>query len=129
MPTMQKKRPRPRSGGVPKLTPAQAQTVCARYAAGGVTYRALADEYDCAVSVICRIINQHTAAPPGQRRGERHPLAKLTAADVAAMREQWAAGAVRQADLARAYAISSAHLRGILTGRLWPDVGSPQSRA
>ena len=115
---------RPRSGGRPKLTPAQAHEVWRRYTAGGVTYRQLAEEYDCAIAVIGRAVKRHGGGPPGQRRGERHPLAKVTAADVRAIRARWAEGAIRQADLARAYDISSAHLRGILSGRLWPDDGS-----
>lgn len=70
-----------------------------------------------------------TTLPPdhGYRRraGEDNPRAVLTAADIIALREAVAAGAV-QRELARRYGISEGALSRIVHGLAWPHVGGPR---
>jgi hypothetical protein len=52
-------------------------------------------------------------------RGERHHMARLTAADVAAIRAEYARGGVRQVDLAGRYGVSQVAISAITRGKAW----------
>ena len=56
--------------------------------------------------------------------GERSPQAKLTNADVKAIRERRANGAL-QKELALTYGVSAAHISEIVNGLAWPDAEGP----
>lgn len=62
------------------------------------------------------------------RRGESHGRSKLCAADVVAIRVRYAAGGVRQADLAREYAMPQTVISGALRGEIWTGATGPRSR-
>ena len=53
----------------------------------------------------------------GQRVGERHPLAKLTDAQVREIRERYLAGGVMQKDLAREYGVVDSAISHIIRGK------------
>ena len=55
----------------------------------------------------------------GARGGEGNPRSKLTADQVAEIRQL--RGKVRQIDLSRTYGVSRSHICGIQTGKFWPD--------
>ena len=57
---------------------------------------------------------------PARMRGERHPKARLTSADVAEIRRNYAAGAATQHEIARAYGMSRGAICSLLAGRNWP---------
>lgn len=59
-----------------------------------------------------------------QTLGERNPIAKLTEADVVAMRTRRAAGS-RVTDLAADYDVSDSLVSQICTGRLWRHLRGP----
>lgn len=54
-----------------------------------------------------------------QSRGEQRPLAKLTDADVLAIRRRWDAGGVMQKDLAAEYDIGRSVISEILSRKMW----------
>lgn len=51
--------------------------------------------------------------------GERHYAARLTADQVAAIRDRYALGGVRQVDLAKEYGVSQTHISSIVIGTTW----------
>lgn len=53
------------------------------------------------------------------RVGEAHPSSRLTAADVAAIRDRYAAGGIFQRELAVEYGVSQGHIGGVVSGRFW----------
>lgn len=53
------------------------------------------------------------------RNGERHPMAKLTAAQVADLRVRYAAGGIGQRALAREFGLSQAQVSNIVSGARW----------
>lgn len=64
--------------------------------------------------------------------GEAHPGAKLTEADVRAIRAAWAAGGVSQTKLAATHGVVQSVVSAIVAGRTWrhllpPTEGSPSS--
>lgn len=65
---------------------------------------------------------------PKRFAGTRNPSAKLTEAQVVAIREAFAAGATYRA-LSAAYGISTGAIGFIVTGQHWPEVGGPRTTA
>ena len=64
---------------------------------------------------------------PGPRLiGERNPTAKLTIADVRAIREEAAAGAAPKA-LAARFSVTRQNIRSILLGQTWRSVSSKEA--
>lgn len=61
--------------------------------------------------------------PPGYFAGERNGRARLTWADVRAIRAA-AAGGARTVDLAREYGITPNYITAIKAGRKWPEVAA-----
>ena len=61
---------------------------------------------------------------PHSFKGERHPAAKLTEADVLAIRIAHAAGE-RQADLASRYGVRVMAISDVVRGARWSHVGGP----
>ena len=61
-------------------------------------------------------------------RGMRHGLATLTDDDVVAIRERYAAGGIRQADLAAQYGVKKVAVSQIVRGNRWTHVGGPITR-
>jgi hypothetical protein len=61
--------------------------------------------------------------PECRPRGEAHGMARLSGADVLAIRREYAAGTTCHSAtiLATKYGVSAAHLRRIVTGRNWSD--------
>lgn len=55
-------------------------------------------------------------------RGERHPDAKLAANDVVAIRMRYAAGGIRQKDLAAEYGVTRSNIDAIVNYRSWKHV-------
>lgn len=71
--------------------------------------------------------NQSDMARHGTRRiGERHPSAKLSEDDVAAIRSDYASGAT-QTSLATKYSVARQCIGDIVTGRTWRHVDSPKA--
>lgn len=62
-------------------------------------------------------------------KGERHPMAKLTAAQAADVRRRYAAGE-KQRDIGRAFGIHQAQVHRICAGKTWQHVGGvPRAEA
>jgi hypothetical protein len=59
------------------------------------------------------------AAKHRAAHGERHTFAKLTEAQVAEIRARYAAGGVRQVDLAREYGVSQVNISHVVRGTTW----------
>lgn len=57
--------------------------------------------------------------------GERNPAAKLTAGEVREARVAYAAGGVRQQDLAQRLGVSHRTVSAFIRGKTWPDAGGP----
>lgn len=64
------------------------------------------------------------AAKRRSTHGERNRHARLTASQVQAIRERYAAGGIRQRDLAREYGVSQSHVSGLIAGRFWTHLDS-----
>lgn len=65
-------------------------------------------------------------AKTSNAKGEAHPLARLTAADIAAIRERYAAGGVLQRELATEYGVGQVHISRVVRGLSWVyHVSSP----
>jgi hypothetical protein len=93
-----------------------------RYLAGGVTQRALGDEFrvdQVTISnIIKRVVPQPADVPPGRRRGSWHHKAKLTEDDVRAIRQRRANGEKRRVIL-RDYDISPDNFNQIISRATW----------
>jgi hypothetical protein len=113
-----------------KLTPDQVLALRARYAQGRVGYVELAREYHVTMHTIRLAVTGQTwkhlpgAIPSGpqgahlhQRRGEHHPNAKLTAAQV----EEIRVAIGRQSDISARYGVCQPHVSAIKTGRAWRE--------
>lgn len=61
-------------------------------------------------------------------RGERQGLAKLTTADVVAIRLAYAAGGITSRELGAMYDVERGQIGAIVRGRLWPDAGGPRTQ-
>ncbi len=61
-------------------------------------------------------------------RGELNPFAKLTSADVVAMREAYAAGGVTLKEVGARFRISLGAASKIVRGDAWPHAGGPITR-
>jgi hypothetical protein len=57
--------------------------------------------------------------PEALVRGEAHPSARLTWLEVNEIRQRFAAGSVRKADLAREYGVSQGTIGSVLSGKTW----------
>jgi hypothetical protein len=57
--------------------------------------------------------------PETRPRGENHPKARLTALQVVDIRARYAAGGVRQVDLAAEFGITQASISALLRGKTW----------
>jgi hypothetical protein len=64
----------------------------------------------------------HGRREKSYRRGERHHNAKLTAADVEAIKTAYAAGGISQRKLARQHGVTQGAISHILRGRNWSGV-------
>lgn len=60
-------------------------------------------------------------------RGEQHSLHKLSAEDVLAIRASYVPGAVRMADLAEEYDVSTSTISCILNGKTWDWLGEGEA--
>jgi hypothetical protein len=60
--------------------------------------------------------------PNESAKGERHGMAKLTAASVIDIRRRYRAGGVTQPQLAREYGVSDAHICGIIKRKFWAHI-------
>jgi hypothetical protein len=60
--------------------------------------------------------------PVGPAHGSRHGRSTLNEEDVAAIRQRWATGNWRQAELARRFGVSHAVVAAIVHGRTWRHV-------
>jgi hypothetical protein len=93
-----------------------------RYLAGGVTQRALGDEFrvdQVTISnIIKRVVPQPADVPPGRRRGSWHHKAKLTEDDVRAIRQRRANGEKRRV-IPRDYDISPDNFNQIISRATW----------
>lgn len=70
--------------------------------------------------------NNHDMVAKGRGiGGERHPLARLTAADVLAIRKTYARGRTTQATLAARYDVAPATVSVIIKGQRWRSIGGP----
>lgn len=70
--------------------------------------------------------SMHAQKNPSVGRGESHIKAKLTKAEVVAIRNERAAGATTVA-LAKKYRVSRVHCGRIAAGVLWAEVGGPRT--
>lgn len=62
------------------------------------------------------------------KRGETHGMAKLSEAQIIAIREEFATGSVSHVDLTRRYGITKSAIHAIASGRLWSHVGGTITR-
>ncbi|HSH05273.1 MAG TPA: hypothetical protein VLL52_22350, partial [Anaerolineae bacterium] len=58
-------------------------------------------------------------------KGEGHYSAKLTAEEVVAIRERYAAGGIRYKELSKQYGVNIAMIGNIVRGVAWRNVGGP----
>ncbi|HTE59511.1 MAG TPA: hypothetical protein VK631_04120 [Solirubrobacteraceae bacterium] len=98
---------------VVKLTGAQARGIVRRYRQGGITHAALAEEHGVSEKLIWRLVH---GKGYGLRRGE-HRTCKLSDSDVRAIRQTYAAGGVRQRELAERYGVSQTAISLLVLGR------------
>lgn len=63
-----------------------------------------------------------------QVRGESQPRAKLTDADVSAIREEYFSGDVRAEDIAARYDVTATLIQNIVRGKTWKHVSGPISK-
>jgi hypothetical protein len=116
-----------------KLTEDQVLTIRALQGISSSSH--LAAQYGVSYSLILQIwrrqiwahlppiegIEQEARRQRFRLRGERHPNAKLTADQVDAIREHYAAGGTTHAALASHYGVSSTEIGSILSGHRWRD--------
>ena len=98
---------------------AKAETIRARYAAGGVTMRQLADEYGVVAQNIDAVLKGRTHKPEG-----RH-MRYVGYENAQTIRKRYAAGGVTQLQLAEEFGISKETVWHIVNGRTHltpPDV-------
>ena len=99
-------------GRRPTLTESQVREIRRRYAAGGITYRELADEYGVSIANIFRIIkleytaDMEEAKKNNARRGEAHEKTPFTESQVREIRRRYAAGGITYRELADEYGVS-----------------------
>ncbi len=62
---------------------------------------------------------RHESTKPFVLRGEQTPWSKLTAKQVAEIRQLWSQGDIRQRQLADRFGVSISHICGIVNGRYW----------
>ena len=99
-------------GRRPTLTESQVREIRRRYAAGGITYRELADEYGVSIANIFRIIkleytaDMEEAKKNNARRGEAHEKTPFTESQVREIRRHYAAGGITYRELADEYGVS-----------------------
>lgn len=60
-----------------------------------------------------------TQVDPSRVQGENHPRAKLTAAEVVSIREEYARGGVLFREIAKEYGMSVAAIQHLINGRSW----------
>lgn len=65
--------------------------------------------------------NGHATTPEATRRGSAHPRARLTEADVVAIRGAYRAGDVNLIALARSYGVARSMIGHIVRGESWTD--------
>lgn len=70
-----------------------------------------------------------TQVRPEDSLGTKNPAAKITEADVLAIRNTYATGRVRQKDIAAQYGLDQTVVSCIVLGKSWPHVGGPITRA
>lgn len=126
------------ANGNSKLSSADVETMRTRYATGQHSLEGLAREFVVDPVLVARIVRGEIwkAAPgpihtgPMHRfgeygTGEKARRAKLTNDQVRGMRERYASGGVRMADLAVEFGLNEETIRAILKGRRYQDAGGP----
>lgn len=117
--------------GSPTLTEAAVADIAAKYAAGGVTRQQLADQYGVRRKVIADIVRRKrwrhvTATPDLKRRLElaarEHGNAKLTVADVLAIRADYTVGGPTLTELAKQYGVRTGTIHAIVSGKTWTHI-------
>ena len=63
--------------------------------------------------------NRRISPTPNPKRGQEHPMAKLTGIQVDKIRSLYATGQYKQANLARRYGVTRTTICDILHGRIW----------
>lgn len=124
--------------GNAKLTPDQVKAMRLLYATGKHSLEVLARRFETDPKNVRFIVTGATWQEAGgplhagplfefreYPRGEAARHAKLTNAQVRAMRERYAAGGVRMSDLAARQGLSEETVRRILKGRVYRDAGGP----
>lgn len=101
-----------------RLTPQQVRRIRNAYEMGTESMADLAHRFNCGASTIARIVHGQRGETTKFRRGESHPMAKLSALDVVRIRDMIDAG-FRPTDVARMYLISTANLYRITRGLNW----------
>lgn len=120
------------------LTEAQTTEIRTRYAAGDVNQRDLAAEFGVSQTLISQIVRgdtRKTVAGPTLRprqlarnQGTKNPNARLTDAQVAEIREQYARGSITQRQLAAQHRVSQKSIWAIVHNVRW-NAGKPQSNS
>ena len=118
-----------------KLTAAKVTEIRGRYAAGGVSYETLAQEFGVCLATIgnavCGRLWKDVPGPlrtrtrTGPARGEEMPTARLTAAKVTEIRGRYAAGEATLTELAERFGVSKATIFNVVRGRGWKDAPGP----
>ena len=110
-----------------KLTGGEVLAARERYAAGGIGLNELAAEYGVGACAMWKILSgrtwMHVAGPRivvnGQRCGENVWAAKLSDTAVRAIRKEFAAGGITQAELARRYGVLRNAISRIIRRKTW----------
>lgn len=112
-----------------KLTDAEVVEIRKRYAAGGVTYRELAEDYGTVIPTIASIITGKSRLEAGgpistwAMKGDKTPNSKLNEKDVLQIRDMYAGGGYTYAMIADNFAISKGWVAEIVRGEVWEHVG------
>jgi hypothetical protein len=112
-----------------KLTDRQVSDIRTRYALGGATQSALANEYGVVKATIQLIVSGHSrtdspgldSPPPDHRStwdrtGTHNPNVKLTDEQVASIRQRYAAGGISQTALALEFGVIQPHISRLVRG-------------
>lgn len=112
-----------------KLTDAQVLEIRARYQAGGIMQKDLAEEYGVVPSAISHLIRGRRDGLPSIRRtarensaairGEQHHEGKLTEEAVRRIRQRYGVGGVHMKELAEAEHVTKQMVWRIVHGKAW----------
>lgn len=116
-----------------KLTEADVLAIRAEYARGDTTVAAMARRFGVSGKLIsCVAAGTHWRHVPGggalrgHARGEKHHHAKLTEADVLAIRRAWTRGEASQTSMAAQYGVTQSRICQIVNDAAWKHLAATE---